>query len=139
MSVGRFTASSINGPFTWCGHVGQGHPDPDIIFAEGQFYLATQQPSDFVSPGPWVEKVEVRVGVDSSKDGSIDKWTEWQAIKERYEDMPGFSKQVAKTPAQLDLSSLPAGHGFQFELKVTDTTENESIPLLDSVRLTFDE
>lgn len=139
MSVGRFTASSINGPFEWCGHVGKGHPDPDVMFAEGQFYLATQQNSDFVSPGPWVETVEARVGVDTNKDGSVDKWTNWQPVKESYDYIPGFSKQVAKTPAELDLSSLPAGYGFQFEVRITDSTENESKPELDRVTLTFAE
>ena len=42
MSVGRFTSSSIYQPFEWCGHFGKGHPDPDVMFAEGRFYLATQ-------------------------------------------------------------------------------------------------
>lgn len=137
MSAGRFTSSNIDGPYTWCGHNGKGHPDPDVIFAEGQFYLATQQPTDFVSPGPWVETVEVRVGVDTDNDSSIDKWSDWQAVKEHYADVPGFAKQVATTPAQLDLSELPAGYAFQFEMKITDTTENVSKPLLDSVQLTF--
>lgn len=135
MSVGRFTSKSINEPFTWCGNVGRGHPDPDIMFAEGQFYLATQQKMDFVSPGPWVEEVVVRVGVDEDNDGSIDKWTEWQAVKETYDYIPGFAKQVAKTPARLDLSELPAGYGFQFEVKIKDSTENQSKPILD--RVTF--
>ena len=139
MSAGRFTASNINGPYKWCGHVGKGHPDPDVIFAEGRFYLATQQQSDFVSPGPWVETVETRVGVDTNQNGSVDKWTDWQVVKESYNDVPGFAKQVAKTPAHLDLSDLPAGYGFQFELKIIDTTENMSKPILDSIRLDFDE
>ena len=64
MSVGWFTSGSIDEPFQWCSNVGEGHPDPDIMFAQGKFYLATQQNLDFVSPGPWVEDVEVRVGVD---------------------------------------------------------------------------
>ncbi len=137
MSAGRFTASSINGPFEWCGHVGKGHPDPDIIFAEGRFYLATQQNSDFTSPGPWVETVEVRVGVDTDKDAVIDQWIDWQAVKETYDYIPGFSKQVARTPAQVDLSDLPRGYGFQFEVRVTDSTENASKPILDAIRLSF--
>ena len=41
MSVGRFTADSIDGPFEWCGKLGNGHPDPDVMFAEGRFYLTT--------------------------------------------------------------------------------------------------
>ena len=137
MSVGRFTSSSIDGPYEWCGNLGKGHPDPDVMFAEGKFYLATQQNSDFTSPGPWVEKVEARVGVDTSGDGAVDQWSDWEMIKESYDYIPGFSKQVARTAAKLDLSSLPEGYGFQFELKVTDTTENASKPILDKVVLSF--
>ncbi|MFT5470487.1 MAG: hypothetical protein ACI8UO_005616, partial [Verrucomicrobiales bacterium] len=54
MSVGWFTSPSIDQQFTWCDNIGNGHPDPDIAFAEGQFYLATQMKTDYVSPGPWV-------------------------------------------------------------------------------------
>lgn len=50
MSVGWFTSPSLDEQFTWCDHIGKGHPDPDIAFAEGQFYLATQQDTDYVSP-----------------------------------------------------------------------------------------
>ena len=139
MDVGWFTSSDINEPFTWCGSIGKGHPDPDVIFAEGQFYLATQQKRDFVSPGPWVESVEVRVGVDSTKDGKINEWTDWQQVKETYSSIKGFAKQVAKTPASLDLSTLPEGYGFQYEIKITDTTENPSKPVLDKVTLTLSE
>jgi len=137
MSVAWFTASDINQPFTFCDHIGKGHPDPDICFAEGRFYLATQQKQDFVSPGPWVEKVEVRVGVDTDNNGTVDKWTDWQAVKEAYDYVPGFAKQVKKTSAAMDLSSLPEGFGFQFELKMTDTTENKSKPMLDKVSISF--
>lgn len=137
MSVAWFTASSIDGPFAFCGNIGKGHPDPDVMFAEGKFYLATQTQTDYVSPGPWVESVEARVGVDVDNDGSIDQWTDWQAVKESYDYIDGFAKQVAKTPAELDLSSLPKGYGFQFEMKITDTTENASKPILDNVTLSF--
>lgn len=135
--VGWFTSSSLDKPFTFCGEIGRGHPDPDIMFAEGRFYLATQMKTDYVSPGPWVESVEVRVGVDTNKDGAIDHWSDWQTVKETYDYTPGFSKQIAKTPAKLDLSGLPAGYGFQFEIKVTDTTDNASKPVLDKITLTF--
>ena len=139
MSVGRFTASSIDGPFKWCGNVGKGHPDPDIMFAEGQFYLVTQTPNDFVSPGPWVETVEVRVGVDTNNDAQVDTWSDWQAVKEGYDYTPGFAKQVQKTSAAMDLSKLPQGFGFQFEVRMTDTTKNKSKPILDSIVLEFNE
>jgi len=137
MSVGWFTTSDLNKEFEWCGHIGKGHPDPDVCFAEGQFYLATQQNSDFTSPGPWVDGVEVRVGVDTDNDGKSDQWSEWAKVKETYDYLEGFSKQIKLTPASLDLSSLPEGYGFQFELKLTDTTENVSKPILESVELSF--
>lgn len=139
MSVGWFTSSSIDEQFTWCDNIGTGHPDPDIAFAEGQFYLATQQKTDFVSSGPWVESVEARVGVDTDKDSTIDQWTDWTNVKESYDYVPGFSKQVATTPAQLDLSKLPAGYGFQVELRLTDTTENKSKPIIEGITLSFKE
>ncbi len=137
MSVAWFTSSSIDEPFEFCGNIGSGHPDPDIMFAEGQFYLATQMSTDYVSPGPWVDGVDVRVGVDTNKDGKVDEWTAWKRVKESYDYIPGFSKQVAKTPATLDLAGLPEGFGFQFEVKLSDTTDNKSIPILDSVELDF--
>jgi hypothetical protein len=138
MSVGWFTSPSIDEEFTWCDKIGNGHPDPDIAFAEGQFYLATQQKTDYVSPGPWVETVEARVGVDTDKDGKADQWSEWAEIRESYDYIPGFSKQVAKTPASLDLSDLPEGYGFQVELKITDSTENKSKPMIEGLGLSFE-
>ncbi len=138
MSVGWFTSASIDEPFTWCGKIGNGHPDPDVCFAEGRFYLATQQKTDYVSPGPWVETVEARVGVDTDNDGKVDRWSDWSELKESYDYIEGFAKQIAKTPAQLELSNLPEGYGFQMELKLTDTTENKSKPILESLCLSFD-
>ena len=135
MSVGWFTSSSIDQQFTWCDKIGNGHPDPDIAFAEGKFYLATQQKTDFTSPGPWVESVTVRVGVDVDNDGKVDQWTDWAEVKENYDYIEGFSKQVKRTPAQLDLSKLPKGFGFQVELKIEDTTENKSKPIIEGLNL----
>ena len=137
MSVGWFTAPSIDEPFTWCDNIGNGHPDPDIGFAEGQFYLWTQQKTDYVSPGPWTGKVEVRVGVDTTNDKKIDHWTAWSEIKETYSAHPELAKQVNKTPAALDLSNVPAGHAVQFEVRLTDTTENKATPILDWVEIEF--
>jgi hypothetical protein len=137
MSVGWFTSPSIDQEFTWCDHIGKGHPDPDIAFAEGQFYLATQQKTDYVSPGPWVESVEARVGVDVDNDSQIDQWSEWARLKETYDYTPGFAKQIKRTPAEMDLSKLPEGYGFQVEMKLTDTTENKSKPMIESLGLTF--
>jgi len=138
MSVGWFTSPSIDQQFTWCDSIGDGHPDPDVAFAEGQFYLATQQKTDYTSPGPWVETVTARVGVDTNNDGKVDKWTDWSEVKESYDYIPGFSKQVAKTPAQLDVSSLPEGYGFQIELKIDDSTENKSKPIVEGLTLSFE-
>jgi hypothetical protein len=42
---------------------------------------------------------------------------------------------VERAPAQLDLSSLPAGHGFRFEFK-TRSPDGPN-PVMDSVRMTF--
>ncbi len=138
MACGWFTSSDINKPFKWCDKIGNGHPDPDIGFAEGKFYLWTQQKTDWTSPGPWVEKVEARVGVDTDNDGKLDKWTEWQEVKETYDYRKGFSKQVNKTAAKLDLNGLPAGFGFGFEFRMTDTTMNKAKPMMDKVTLTFE-
>ena len=135
MSVGWFTSASINEPFKWCDKIGNGHPDPDVAFAEGQFYLATQQRTDYVSPGPWVESVSARVGVDTTNDGKINQWTDWTEVKETYDYIKGFSKQIQRTPAKLDLAKLPAGFGFQIELKLTDTTANKSKPIIESLQL----
>ena len=137
MSVGWFTSSSIDKQFTWCDHIGNGHPDPDVCFAEGQFYLATQQKTDFTSSGPWVEKVEARVGVDTNNDGKSDHWSDWSELKESYDYIKGFAKQIKRIPAKIDLTGLPEGFGFQVELKLTDTTENKSKPILESLQLTF--
>ena len=137
MQAAWFTSSDIEKQFTFCDSIGKGHPDPDVCFAEGKFYLATQQNVDYTSPGPWVETAEVRVGVDTNNDGKSDQWTDWQQVKEAYDYIEGFSKQVKKTPASLDLSSLPEGYGFQFEIKLTDSTDNKSKPILEKVELSF--
>ncbi|MDB4339117.1 hypothetical protein OAA19_03300, partial [Rubripirellula sp.] len=137
MSVGWFTSSSMDQQFTWCDKIGKGHPDPDISFAEGRFYLVTQQSTDYVSDGPWVETVEARVGVDEDRDGVIDQWTDWQEAKESYDYITGFSKQIKRIPASLNLSELPAGYGFQFEIRMTDSTTNRSKPILDKIELVF--
>ncbi len=138
MSVAWFTSSSLDAPFEYCGQIGNGHPDPDIAFAEGQFYLVTQTDTDFVSPGPWVQRVEIRVGVDRNGDGQIDVWTKWQEVKESYAPIKGFSKQVERIPASMELTDLPAGFGFCFEFRTTDTTGNLSAPTLDSISMFFE-
>ncbi|MEL7117827.1 MAG: hypothetical protein AAFO07_00240 [Bacteroidota bacterium] len=138
MSIARFTSNSLNEEFELVGDYGKtGHPDPDIGFAEGQFYLITQSDKDFVSPGPWVETVIIRAGVDSDGDSKIDKWTDWQEVSEQYMHTEGYAKIVETIPAQMELSGLPEGYGFQFEFKIKDATANESKPILDKVELLF--
>jgi hypothetical protein len=137
MAVGWFTSKSLDQKFTWCDKIGNGHPDPDIGFAEGKFYLITQFKQDFVSPGPWVETVHARAGVDTDNDGKINQWTKWQVVTEKYEYKPGFAKLIDKTQASIDLSDLPAGFGYQFEFKMTDTTANKSKPIMDKVTVKF--
>ena len=128
-----FTSSDINKPFTRCGELGLGHPDPDIMFAEGQFYLITQMKTDYVSSGPWVEGVSARVGVDLDNDGTIDQWTEWETIRETYDTIEGFSKQVKRIPASIDLSDMPACYGVSFEYRITAEAAQSVKPIMDRV------
>jgi len=137
MGVGWFTSESLDKPFQRCGKIGRGHPDPDIGFAEGRFYLVTQMQSDFTSPGPWVEKVVARVGVDTDNDHKIDTWTDWAEVKETYDHMEGYAKQIKKTPAAMDLSTLAAGYAFQFEFKTSPAAGNGVLPVMDRVVLQF--
>ena len=131
-----FTSDDINKPFEKCGTIGSGHPDPDIIFAEGRFYLFSQE-DDFVSDGPWIDGVEVRVGVDTDNDQKVDQWTDWSIVKETYREIDGFSKQVAKAPALLNLESLSEGYGFQYEIRLSDVAESDAKVSLDKVVLSF--
>ena len=138
MSAAWFTSDSLDQPFTLCGNIGHGHPDPDITFAEGQFYLITQFNEDFTSPGPWVDGVQGRAGVDTDNDGKIDQWTEWQSVKESYDHKPGYAKHVVKTPAVIDTKGLPKGYGFQFEIKIDAANGAVAKPLLDKVTIGFE-
>lgn len=136
--IGRWTSGSLNEQFTWCGELGMGHPDPTIGFAEGQFYLIQQQGDvDFVSPGPWVPGVEARVGVDTTGNGGVDHWTEWQEMKEAYRQKPGFVRVIESTPAMIDLKDLPAGYGFKFEYKTKAVPGLKAKPIMDQVTLSF--
>jgi len=138
MRIGRFTSGDLYKEFTWAGEIGEGfHPDPSVGFAEGQFYIIMQQKTDFVSPGPWVDGVEVRVGVDEDGDGQTDEWTPWQRIKESYAQKPGFARIVDVTPASMNLSSLPAGKGVQFEFRTEQLGENKVQPIIDSVEIEY--
>ena len=135
--IGIFTSPSLDQKFELIGELGNGHPDPDIGFAEGKFYLINQTDHDYVSTGPWVETVELRVGVDTTNDGQADTWSNWQEVKEKYDYIKGFSKQVKRIPASMDLSQLPEGYGFCFELKLSDNTKNKSKPEINSFEMYF--
>ena len=138
MSVALFTSEDINKPFRFYGHIGSGHPDPDIMFADGKFYLITQTATDFVSDGPWVGKAKVRAGVDKDGNGQIDQWSNWQDARETYSYIPGFAKQVDRKPAKVSFSDLPAGKGFQIEVKLVSPKDQEILPKLDQLIATFD-
>jgi len=138
MQIAWFTSPALGTPFAFSGSIGSGHPDPDIGFAEGQFYLITQTEKDYVSPGPWVETVKARVGVDTTGNGRADAWSDWQEIKETYAYTEGFAKQIARQAASMNLDGLPKGHGFCLELEINDSTDNSSAPILDSLTLHFD-
>ncbi len=135
--LARFTGKSIYGEFDLVGSTDTGgHPDPTVGFAEGKFYLITQKNS-FYSPGPWVEGVEARAGVDGDGNGTIDTWTAWQTVREQYSHTPNFIRVVTLTPAGLDLAALPAGYGFQFEFRMDDTVVTGVSPIMDRVEMSF--
>ncbi|MDZ8120024.1 hypothetical protein [Pontiella agarivorans] len=136
--IGRFTSDSLDKEFSFCGELGGGHPDPSIGFAEGRFYLLQQQGKvDFISPGPWVPGVEARAGVDTTGDGKVDQWSDWQEVKETYSQKPGFARIVETTPARLDLSSLPEGYGFCFEYRTVSAPDQNVNVVMDQISVTF--
>jgi len=138
MRMARFHTDDLNKEFQWSGEIGKGfHPDPSVGFAEGKFYLIMQRATDFVSPGPWVDGVEARAGVDEDGDGTIDEWTDWEGVKESYSQKPGFARIVDVAPAKVDTGKLPAGQGFAFEYR-TSRLDNGVQPIMDRVSLEFD-
>ena len=138
MRMGRFHSDDLEKEFIWSGEIGEGfHPDPSVGFAEGKFYAIMQKATDFVSPGPWVDGVEARTGVDTDGDGSIDQWTKWQSVSEAYSQKPGFARIVDVNPAMLDASGLPSGKGFSFQFRTSQLT-NGVQPIMDRVELSFE-
>ena len=137
MSVALFTSEDINKPFRFYGHIGSGHPDPDVMFADGKFYLITQTATDFVSDGPWVGMAKLRAGVDKDGDDKIDQWSKWQNAEETYSIIKGFSKQVDRKPAKVSFSDLPAGKGFQVEIKLFADEDDVVLPKIDQLIATF--
>ena len=79
----------------------------------------------FTSDDIWVETVKVQMGIDITDDGVVNQWSDWLAVREQYDYIEGFAKQIERIPAKLNLTELPEGYDFQFEVKFIDTTENE--------------
>lgn len=130
IGLGYFYSDDLYGEFTYGGKIADGfHPDPTVGFAEGEFVAITQGP-DFTSSGPWVDGVEVQVGVDTDGDGVIDVWTDWQEVEESYSRIDGFAKAFAVDPAMMDLGELPEGYGVQFRIRAGDAGA-----VFDSVQL----
>jgi hypothetical protein len=77
--------------------------------------------------------------VDTTNNGKIDRWSKWSEMKESYDYIKGFSKQIKKTPAKINLANLPAGFGFQIEVRISDVTSNASKPLIESLDLSFND
>ena len=59
------------------------------------------------------------------------------SYKEKYDYIKGYSKQISKAPAQMDLSKLPKGYAFQIEVKIEDTTNNKSKPVIEGLTLEY--
>lgn len=76
---------------------------------------------------------------DGHPDPDIGFASDWRELTEQYESIEGFAKQVKRIPASMDLSTLPEGYGFCFELCIEDTTANTSAPTLDRAEIRFQE
>lgn len=137
MRVGRWQSNDITKQFEWDGEIGENfHPDPTVGFAEGKFYLLVQRnKNDFISDGPWVDGVEIRVGVDKNNDGNIDKWTAFKRVKEYYSQKPGFVRIVESDPAKLDVSQLGAGYTYKIEFLMRK--KNGLLPVIDAIELEY--
>ena len=60
-------------------------------------------------------------------------------MKESNDYIKGFSKQIKKTPAKLNLADLHAGFGFQIEVMLSDSTYNVSEAWIESMDLSFND
>ena len=137
MRIGSFRSNNITKEFQWNGEIGEGfHPDPTIGFAEGKFYLLVQRNDiDFISDGPWVDGVEVRVGIDTNNNGEIDKWTDFKYLKEKYKQKEGFVKVIETIPATMLFPNLEKGYGFKIEFRLRK--KNGVYPILGSFKALF--
>ena len=55
-------------------------------------------------------------------------------VKESYDYIKEFATD--QVPAALDLSKFPDGYVLQVELKIADSTDNKSKPIIESLELT---
>ena len=131
IGLGYWYSDDIDGEFIYGGKIKDDfHPDPGVMFAEGEFHLFVQRSQDFSSTGPWVDGVEAQAGVDTDGDGVVDEWTEYQTVNESYFHIEGFAKAYGANDATLDLSSLPEGYGLQIRFRASNT-----LAVLDSIAL----
>lgn len=138
MRIGRWRSNDITTKFIWSGEIGENlHPDPTVGFAENKFYLITQAEHDFVSEGPWVDGVELRVGVDINGDDVIDNWSDYVQIKELYSKNSCYAKVVNVVPAKATLPDLEAAYGFSIQIRLH--SKNGFFPVIDSMNLIFQE
>ena len=84
-----------------------------------------------------MEGVKARVGVDINGDNRVDRWTDWQELKETYRQKDGYLRVVEKTPASIDLSNLPSGKQVMFEIQVDDEKTKGVTPLISKAELQF--
>ncbi len=138
MSIGMFTSSDINEQFSFYHQVGHGHPDPDVMFADGRFYIVAQTATDFVSDGPWVGSAHIRIGVDRDGDESVESWSEWQEVAESYDYTPGFAKQVQVTPAEASFEEIPTGENYFIEIKLTSKEGDTCLAKITELLVDFD-
>ena len=82
---------------------------------------------------------KLRAGVDKDGDGKIDQWSKWQDASETYGIIKGFSKQVDRKPAKVFFSDLPAGKGFQVEIKLIAGEDDTVLPKIDQLIATFED
>ena len=71
------------------------------------------------------------------RDGKVDHWSNGKKPGRRTH-RSDFAKQVDRTPAKVSFADLPAGKGFQIEVKLLSPEGHKSLPKLDQLIATFD-
>lgn len=138
IKIGCFTGTDLNQQFEFIGEFGKGHPDPTIGFAKGNFYLITKNGNyDYISSGPWLNGIEVRIGIDTNGDDQINYWTEWQKTKESYSRKDGFARIIDVTPASIELKHTPKAYGFCFEYRTVGLNNQSTLVQMQSVQVSY--